>query len=236
MIGADFSVVLLPTLACNAACDYCFERHRAGTLELTVLEKIADQLLSFARDHKSRQMSIFWQGGEVTLLSTAWFERAGEVFAERASDAGVEIIHYLQSNLIGYDRSWNDLVHQMFGGSIGTSLDYPNLHRRPIGGLAEDFFPLWNRGYQEALAGDVHVGVIAVVNQGTLAAGAEAFYRFFVDELGVDDFQVNSPRPLLPILPPAVHALGIACHQSTVVLATRVSELAPIAVWVRLPT
>ena len=39
----------------------------------------------------------------------------------------------------------------------------------------------------------MHVGVIAVVNHATLSTGAEAFYRFFVDELGIDDFQVNTP-------------------------------------------
>ena len=39
----------------------------------------------------------------------------------------------------------------------------------------------------------MHVGVIAVVNHATLSTGAEAFYHFFVDELGIDDFQVNTP-------------------------------------------
>jgi radical SAM protein with 4Fe4S-binding SPASM domain len=193
MIAADFNVVLLPTLACNAACDYCFERHRVGMLDHASLEVIVDQLVELAQNQDVKRMSLFWQGGEVTLLSAAWFERAGEIFAERASEAGVEIVHSLQSNLIGYDRSWNPLVHRMFGGSIGTSLDYPNLYRRPIGGRAEDFFPRWRRGYDEALEGDVHVGLIAVVNQATLSTGPEAFYHFFVDELGVDDFQVNTP-------------------------------------------
>ena len=193
MIGTDFSVVLLPTLACNAACDYCFERHRAGMLDLTRLEPIVDQVLDLVQDQDVKRLSLFWQGGEVTLLSPAWFERAGEIFAERASGAGVEIVHNLQSNLIGYDRSWNRLIHRMFGGSIGTSLDYPNLYRRPIRGRAEDFLPLWRRGYNEALEGDVHVGLIAVANQATLSTGAEDFYHFFADELGVDDFQVNTP-------------------------------------------
>ena len=44
MIGADFSVVLLPTLACNAACDYCFEQHRVGMLDHERLELIVRRL------------------------------------------------------------------------------------------------------------------------------------------------------------------------------------------------
>lgn len=193
MIGVDFSVVLLPTLACNAACDYCFERHRDVRLDLERLGTIVDQLLDLAQSQGVRRLRVFWQGGEVTLLSPAWLERAGELFADRAAARDVEIVHSLQSNLIGYDRSWNPLVHRMFGGSLGTSLDYPNLFRRAAGGRPEDYFSLWRRGYDAALDGDVHVGLIAVANHGTLAAGAAAFYDFFVAEVGVDDFQVNTP-------------------------------------------
>lgn len=193
MIGADFSVVLLPTLACNAACDYCFEHHRVGMLDHERLELIVRQLRDVAQDQNLRRLNVFWQGGEVTLLSPEWFERAGEIFTKHLCHAEVEVVHYLQTNLIGYDRSWNPLVYQMFGGSLGTSLDYPNLYRRPIGGQPEDFFPRWRQGYDEALEGGVHVGVIAVVNHATLSTGAEAFYHFFVDELGIDDFQVNTP-------------------------------------------
>ena len=52
----------------------------------------------------------------------------------------MEVVHYLQTNLIGYDRSWNPLVYQMFGGSLGTSLDYPNLYRRPVGRVSRRIF------------------------------------------------------------------------------------------------
>jgi sulfatase maturation enzyme AslB (radical SAM superfamily) len=193
VINTDFSVVLLPTLACNAACDYCFEQHRGGTLDHASLEMIVDQLVELARNQDLKRMSVFWQGGEVTLLSPEWFEQAGEIFTKYLSQADVEIVHYLQTNLIGYDRSWNPLVYQMFGGSLGTSLDYPNLYRRPVGRQPEDFLPRWRQGYDAAREGGVHVGVIAVVNHATISTGAEAFYRFFVDELGIDDFQVNTP-------------------------------------------
>ena len=96
MIGTDFSVVLLPTLACNAACDYCFEQHRVGMLDHERLELIVRQLLDVAQDQNLKRLNVFWQGGEVTLLSPEWFERAGEIFAEHLSDADVEVVHYLQ--------------------------------------------------------------------------------------------------------------------------------------------
>jgi uncharacterized protein len=48
---------------------------------------------------------------------------------------------------------------------------------------------------REARAAGIEVQVIAVPNQATLDIGAERFYRYFVDELGIADFQVNTPFP-----------------------------------------
>jgi radical SAM protein with 4Fe4S-binding SPASM domain len=41
----------------------------------------------------------------------------------------------------------------------------------------------------------IDVKVISVPNRGTLELGAERFYRHLVDELGVTDFQINTPFP-----------------------------------------
>ncbi len=48
---------------------------------------------------------------------------------------------------------------------------------------------------QEARAAGIEVQVIAVPNQATLEIGAEQFYAYFADELGISDFQVNTPFP-----------------------------------------
>ena len=34
-----------------------------------------------------------------------------------------------------------------------------------------------------------------MLHQGSLEAGPERFYRYFVEELGLSDFQVNTPFP-----------------------------------------
>ncbi len=37
--------------------------------------------------------------------------------------------------------------------------------------------------------------MIAVLHQASLEAGPERFYRYFTEELGLSDFQVNTPFP-----------------------------------------
>jgi uncharacterized protein len=81
----------------------------------------------------------------------------------------------------------------MFGGSIGSSLDYPNLHRRTVGGSPRDFNRTWVERFREARSAGIEVGVISIPNEDTLVVGAEAFYSYFVDELDVTDFQINTP-------------------------------------------
>ena len=40
MVGPHFSVILLPTNQCNAACDYCFEQHSPHEMSLKQLEVV----------------------------------------------------------------------------------------------------------------------------------------------------------------------------------------------------
>jgi uncharacterized protein len=73
-----------------------------------------------------------------------WFARAGEVMDSAAAKRGRRFIHYLQTDLISYSPAWNDVIHGMFNGSIGTSMDYPNVYRKlSVAGLRHtlDFGP-----------------------------------------------------------------------------------------------
>ena len=74
-------------------------------------------------------------------------------------------------------------------------MDYPNQHRKLFKGGAEAYTKLWTRKLRDALAAGIKVGVIAVLHRGSLAAGPERFYRYFTEELGLTDFQVNTPFP-----------------------------------------
>ncbi|MGA7214269.1 MAG: radical SAM protein [Terrimicrobiaceae bacterium] len=195
MSGRVFSVILLPTSDCNVACEYCFERKEPHRLSLTLLPLLTRRLLDHLEHEGIEECEIYWQGGEAMIMGPAWFVDAGQLMNRAAAERGRRFTHYLQTNLIGYSEAWNEVIRTMFQGSLGTSMDYPNLHRKLFKGGAEAYTRLWTRKLREAEAADIKVGVIAVLHQGSLEAGPERFYRYFTEELGLDNFQVNTPFP-----------------------------------------
>lgn len=189
------SVILLPTLECNVACDYCFEKKSKIKLPLQQVPVLGQRLLEHLEFHHSRQAHLYWQGGEVMLLGPQWFDQACAVLNEMAETAGSTFHHHLQTNLIGWTRGWHEVVHRHFGSSLGTSMDYPNNHRRLKNGSTEQYTELWLRAVKQAQDDGIDVGVIAVLHPASLEADPADFYRFFTEVAGITDFQVNMPFP-----------------------------------------
>jgi radical SAM protein with 4Fe4S-binding SPASM domain len=195
MSGRIFSVILLPTSECNVACDYCFERKEPHRLSPALLPLLTRRLLEHLENEQIEECEIYWQGGEAMIMGPGWFADAGDVMDRLAAERGRRLTHYLQTNLISYSPAWNNVIRGMFQNSLGTSMDYPNVHRKLFKGGAKAYTELWTRRLHEAKAAGIEVGVIAVLHQASLEAGPESFYRYFTEELGLDNFQVNTPFP-----------------------------------------
>ena len=191
----SFSVILLPTSQCNVACDYCFEKKDPHRLSLEVVPVLTKRLIDHMVREDIAECEIFWQGGEAFLMGPEWYAKVRTIMEQAASEHGRRFVHSMQTNLIGYSSAWNDLIFDMFGGSLGTSMDYPNLHRKMFNGSAEGYTETWRKRLDEAREAGIHIGVIAVLHQGSLEAGAETFYNYFTRDLGLNDFQVNTPFP-----------------------------------------
>lgn len=192
MSGDQLSLILLPTNKCNVACEYCFEDKTADFMTHDQLSLTIEKLLDHMEQQSIDELIIYWQGGEVMIMQPAWFERAHELIAEAAGRRGKRIGHSLQSNMIGYSPKWNRIIAEMFGNSVGTSMDFPNLYRKARGHTTEEYTQLWTRNVRMAREAGIQIGVISIPNKGSLRAGGEAFYSYFVDELGVTDFQLNT--------------------------------------------
>ena len=195
MRGNHFSIILLPTNKCNVNCDYCFEDKTRDSMPLDRLSIVIDKVLDHMERSRVGALTIYWQGGEIMTMPPSWFERAYEMIQTAAAARNKHVAHSLQTNMIGYSSKWNKIIAEMFGNSVGTSMDYPNLHRKMFRGGPDDYTRLWYQNVQAARATGIDLSVIAVANQGTLAVGAERFYSYFVDELSIQDFQVNTPFP-----------------------------------------
>jgi uncharacterized protein len=191
--GRVFSVILLPTSECNVACEYCFEHKEPHRLSSALLPLLTRRLLDHLENEGIEQCEIYWQGGEAMLMGPAWFSNAGDLMDRAAAKRGRRFSHYLQTNLISYSPAWDDVICRMFNGSLGTSMDYPNVHRKLFKGGAEAYTRVWTVRLREAQNAGIKVGVIAVLHQASLEVGPERFYQYYTEELGVDDFQVNTP-------------------------------------------
>jgi radical SAM protein with 4Fe4S-binding SPASM domain len=195
MTAPPLNLILLPTLDCNVACDYCFEQKAQVRLSLDDLPRVTTSILDHMEAAGVTDAELYWQGGEVLLLGPAWFASAHASMTEAAEARGVAFHHSLQSNLIGYGPQWDDVIRRMFGGSVGTSMDFPNDHRRLKNGSTTQYTRVWLEAVARARGAGLQVSVIAVLHEGSLRAGPDAFLRFFAETAGIDDLQINLPFP-----------------------------------------
>lgn len=193
VIAPSFSLILLPTLNCDADCEYCFEKKGGPPLSPELLPEMFAKIFTFMDERNAHELHVHWQGGEILTLLPEWMEDAGERIQRTADSHHKQVQHFLQSNLIGYGSDWEPVITRMFGNSIGSSVDYPNQHRKVKGKSPEDFNPFWAAKADVARKDGNHLGIIAIPSMETLAAGAEAFYEYFTRELGITDFQLNTP-------------------------------------------
>ena len=62
-----FSVILLPTSACNVACDYCFEHKEPHRLSFVLVPLLTHRLLDHLEHEGIEECEIYWQGGEAMI-------------------------------------------------------------------------------------------------------------------------------------------------------------------------
>lgn len=192
---SGFSVLMAPTFRCNADCEYCYEHRTSDVMELEDLERILDRLVTYFRKQEVKELQLFWQGGEIFTMTPEWLLRAHDTVREMGERrAGIKIQNALQSNLVGFSPRWGRVVSEMFNNYVGSSLDFPNLYRKVVGGTPEAFNDIWFRRYQQAREAGIHVGAIAVLNDASLNIGAEEFYAYYVEKLGLRHFQLNTPH------------------------------------------
>lgn len=195
MDSGQLSLILLPTLRCNADCEYCFENKSSVVMTLDRFKIILDKVNDYMDRMHMGELTIYWQGGEVLTLEPEWFLRAKEIIDRSSQSSQRSINNELQTNLIGYGKRWNRVFREVFNNQCGSSLDYPNLYRKVSGMSPDQFNELWIRKYREAVSYGIGVGIISLPNEASFKIGARTFYDYYTEELGMGGFQVNAPFP-----------------------------------------
>ncbi len=191
-----FSVVFMPTLACNCRCSHCFEELAEGNAEDHNWELHFTEMRRLAETLKCNTLKVYWQGGEVLCLHPDTVQCALDIGAAVFKDSDITLEHHLQTNLLLYETSrWKEVISNFFLGSISSSIDLPNLFRlTPTLGV-DEYNRAWLKKKDMAERDGFTVSVVSLPNHKTLELGAERFYRFFRDEALLKNVQVNFPFP-----------------------------------------
>jgi len=189
-----FSIVFMPTLACNCRCSHCFERLNEGNLEDHNWKRSFNEMRLLAETMQCDTLKVYWQGGEVLCLNPGTIQCALDTAADVFNDSGITIEHHLQTNLLLYETSrWKEVISNFFLGSISSSIDLPNLFRLTPNLTLDEYNQAWLEKKDMAEQDGFTISVVSLPNQKTLELGADHFYRYFRDEARLKNVQINFP-------------------------------------------
>ena len=173
---------------CNLDCEYCFflskemlypgDRFRMAD---EMLEMYIRQLLE---GHRTREVTVAWQGGEPTMMGLDFFERSIEL-VEQHRQPWQQVQYTIQTNGVLIDERWAAFFKE-HDFLVGLSVDGPKeIHDTyRVDTRKQGSFDRVMAGYEHLRSADVDVNVLCTVHDANQDHGVDV-YRFFRDEMGV---------------------------------------------------
>ncbi len=188
-----FHVLAKPTgPICNLDCEYCFFLSKESLYpgdRFRMSEELLDNYLrQVIEAQTSTEVTIAWQGGEPTLMGSAFFRRAVEL-AETYRRPGQTLHHTIQTNGTLLTPEWCQLLHD-HRFLVGISIDGPReLHNRyRVDKRGRATFDKVVRGYELLVDHGVDLNVLCTVNAANEDHPLDV-YRYFRDQLGARHLQ-----------------------------------------------
>jgi len=170
---------------CNLACSYCFfldkELLYPNSKFRMSEETLEDYIRQLIETHRSKQVTVAWQGGEPTLMGVDFYRKAIE-YQEKYSRPGMTFENTMQTNGTLLDDEWCEFLKEN-NYLIGISIDGPqhlhDAHRVDKGGAPT--FDRVMRGLRLLQKHGVEYNILVTVN-GITADHPKEVYRFLRDE------------------------------------------------------
>jgi uncharacterized protein len=177
---------------CNIDCTYCFFLSKEALYPNEKSRMSAETLEAYIRQllesHRTRQVTVAWQGGEPTLMKVEFFRRAVEL-VEQYRKPEQTVQHTFQTNGILLDDDWCAFFKE-HNFLVGLSVDGPrelhDAYRRDR--RQQGTFDRVMQGLQHLKRHGVEFNILCTVNAANEMHGREV-YRFFRDELGAQWIQ-----------------------------------------------
>ncbi|MEO5375359.1 MAG: radical SAM protein [Alphaproteobacteria bacterium] len=121
------SVIVKPTLRCNAACAYCSSANAARSsrdrMPPAVLERLFDRVHEFLTERPRETVVITWHGGEPLLMGPGFFEDVLACQRRSCGTTASRIAHRLQTNLTLFGERFVAPLRRLGLFGIGTSYE-----------------------------------------------------------------------------------------------------------------
>lgn len=125
MNGPNLDLIIMPTMACNLACDYCYILHKQpGVMSRQLVEHILSEVLQY--NDPGLPTNVYWHGAEPLLAGIDFYRHACSFIHGRYPDH--DIRHHIQTNGTLLNEDWFDFfISERI--TTGVSLDgYRELH------------------------------------------------------------------------------------------------------------
>ena len=167
--------LLLPTMACQASCRYCFSEHTGVVMTAETLMRAADWIELLAPRADGAAFTVVFHGGEPLLAGRAFYENALALLSARF---GRRVRFSIQSNLWALTEDWLPLL-SAYGVHVSTSLD--GERRVTDAQRGEGYFSRTMRGVELLRKSGMPPSCIATVTRRSLPHLRESI-DFFADE------------------------------------------------------
>jgi len=187
-------VLAKPTGAtCNLDCAYCFflekERLYPGSRFRMSDELLETYIRQLIKAHRSKEVTVAWQGGEPTLMGVDFYQRA-IAYQDKYRKPGMTFENTMQTNGTLLDDEWCDFFREN-NFLIGISIDGPrelhDTYRVDRGGKGT--FDRVMRGLRLLQKHEVEYNILVAVNRSNADYPREV-YRFLRDEVGTSWLQL----------------------------------------------
>lgn len=119
----NYKLVLNPTLECNFACWYCYEKHPKGHMSLEVIEKCKRHILYMLKYEKISSLALDWFGGEPLLYFDEVIYPIG-LYAKKMCDKyKVPFYHYATTNASKIDIQMIDKMKKIGFSGFQITID-----------------------------------------------------------------------------------------------------------------
>lgn len=177
---------------CNLACTYCFFLDKELLYPNSKFHMSEAMLETYIRQlietHRSKQVTVAWQGGEPTLMGIDFYRKAIE-YQEKYRKPGMTFENTMQTNGTLLTDEWCEFLKEN-NFLIGISIDGPrhlhDAHRVDKGGAPT--FDRVMRGLRLLQKHGVDYNVLTTVNRVNADHPLEV-YRFLRDEVGTEWIQ-----------------------------------------------